>query len=90
MKLNKCFRNIAILVLLVFAPSIINEAKPAEVSIFEASAGRTTVYVCTGPNAEKYHKSSKCRGIRKSSCKIVSIDLADAKKAGYKPCKICY
>ena len=89
MKLKGYIKALSLIALFAFTPSMMGEAMPVRINV-EASAGSTTVYICTGPNAEKYHKSSKCRGIRKCSCKIVSIDLSDAKKQGYKPCKICY
>lgn len=89
MKLKGYIKTMALMALFAFTPSMMGEAIQTQAHIELASEGQT-VYICTGPKAEKYHKSSKCRGIRKCSCKIVSINLADAKKKGYKPCKICY
>lgn len=53
-------------------------------------AASETVYYCTGPNAAKYHRSAKCRGLRKCSCSIVKCTKSEAQAKGFKPCKICY
>ena len=49
-----------------------------------------TVYYCTGPNAKKYHSTSRCRGLRKCSCRIVKCSESEAQNKGFRPCKICY
>lgn len=49
-----------------------------------------TVYYCTGSNAKKYHSSSHCRGLRKCSYRIVKCSKSEARKKGFRPCKICY
>ncbi len=55
------------------------------------SAGETYVYVCTGPQAEKYHSKSDCGGLNKCSGDIKRITLSEAKKGPWKtPCKVCH
>lgn len=48
-----------------------------------------TVYICTGPKAKKYHKTSHCKGLNRCSGTIKSISIAEARKH-YSPCNICY
>jgi len=54
------------------------------------SAGESYVYICTGPQSKKYHKTEKCRGLNKCSGTIKKITLEEAKKINRTPCKICY
>ena len=49
----------------------------------------TTVLICTGKHATKYHKK-KCRGLKNCKAKIKEITLSKAREDGYKECKICY
>lgn len=66
----------------------------ASVSMSGYDAARTqevtTVYVCTGGYATKYHSSYDCRGL--SNCKgdVVSMSESDAIKKGRSRCKICF
>lgn len=65
----------------------------AVIALFMAiniSAGDSYVYICTGPQSKKYHKTDKCRGLNKCSGTIKKITLEEAKKIGRTPCKICY
>lgn len=48
-----------------------------------ANNGKVTVYVTN--NGDKYHRDG-CRSLAKSK---IPISLADAKAAGYTPCKVC-
>ena len=51
----------------------------------------TPVYICTGPQSERYHKTNTCRGLSKCSTKIIKVTQEDAvKKYNRTPCKICY
>lgn len=45
-----------------------------------------TVYICKGPMSKKYHFNSNCRGLKRCSTKISSIDIAKAKKMGRTLC----
>lgn len=55
------------------------------------AAGDTYVYVCTGPQAEKYHSKPNCRGLNRCSGDIKRITLSEAKKGPWKtPCKVCH
>lgn len=65
----------------------------AVIALFMAiniSAGDSYVYICTGPQSKKYHKTEKCRGLNKCSGTIKKITLEEAKKINRTPCKICY
>ena len=57
---------------------------------YVVEAKSQTVYYCTGPNAKKYHSTSRCRGLRKCSCRIVKCSKSEAQNKGFRPCKICY
>lgn len=48
-----------------------------------------TVYICTGPKAQVYHATSKCRGLNRCSGDIKAVSLEDIKKSR-RACKICY
>lgn len=54
------------------------------------SGGETYVYICTGPQSERYHKTSGCRGLEKCSKDVKKVTLAYAEEKGRTPCKICY
>lgn len=65
----------------------------AVIALFMAiniSAGESYVYICTGPQSKKYHKTDKCRGLNKCSGTIKKITLEEAKKINRTPCRICY
>ena len=50
----------------------------------------STVYICTGGYAKKYHSYSNCRGL--SNCKgdIIAVSKNTAKEKGRTACSICY
>ena len=50
----------------------------------------TTVYVCTGGYATKYHKTSKCRGLGNCKAEIVSVTEESAIRDSRTRCGICY
>lgn len=54
------------------------------------------VYI-TGSNTQtgevygtKYHKTKKCRSLKRSKKNIIKISVKKAKKKGYKKCKLCW
>lgn len=49
----------------------------------------TKVLICNSTGAYAYHKN-KCSGLQRCKAAILSVKVEDAKKAGRKPCKICY
>ncbi len=49
----------------------------------------TTVYVCSGPYAERYHKSYSCSGLNGCSGDIYSTTVSSARSKGKTPCQIC-
>ena len=54
------------------------------------STKETYVYICTGPQSKKYHKTKGCRGLNRCSASIIQISLSKAKSMGRGPCGICY
>jgi len=48
-----------------------------------------TVLICESKSAYAYH-AYECSGLRRCRHTISKVSLADAKNAGYKPCKICH
>lgn len=48
------------------------------------------VYICTGPNSKRYHKSSHCRGFKHCSGSIQAITVSKAQAINRTPCKWCY
>ena len=48
------------------------------------------VYICTGPTAYAYHKTTNCKGLRRCKGDIQKISLGQAKAENRKACKLCY
>jgi len=48
------------------------------------------VYICTGPQSKRYHRSRYCRGLESCSDDIELVDVSEAKDKGRTPCGICY
>ncbi|MBQ7853125.1 MAG: hypothetical protein IJ342_09695 [Muribaculaceae bacterium] len=48
------------------------------------------VYICTGPSSKRYHKTERCKGLRKCSDDVIRISKSQAINQGKTPCKICY
>ena len=48
------------------------------------------VYICTGPKATVYHKTSDCRGLNRCSGSIKKVSEAQAKSMKRRRCQICY
>lgn len=48
------------------------------------------VYICTGRSSKRYHKTSRCEGLRRCSGEIRAVSVAEAERMGRTPCKICY
>lgn len=59
-------------------------------SLYSAPSQGGMVYVCTGPNSERYHKSSDCTGLSRCSDEIEAYSREEARSLGYTPCGICY
>lgn len=49
----------------------------------------TAVYICTGPQSKRYHKTKDCMGLGSCSKEVRTISLSDAKKSRT-PCRYCY
>jgi len=48
------------------------------------------VYVCIGKSATRYHNTYYCRGLSNCRADIEEVSVAEAKRKGRTPCKICY
>jgi len=46
------------------------------------------VYVTTSSRGQKYHKSKRCRTLRRSH--VVKMKKKKARRQGYRACKVCY
>ena len=76
-------RLLCILFLLVSGTIGINADKSGDTNEVE-------VYICTGPQSKRYHKTSSCRGLKSCSKEIVKVPLKKAKDLGRTPCGYCY
>lgn len=47
------------------------------------------VYVCSGPNAKRYHSVEDCMGLRNCSGEILELTVVDAEDYGLTPCRMC-
>lgn len=48
------------------------------------------VYICTGQQSKRYHRSPYCRGLRNCSDEIEEVDVETAEEYDRTPCRICY
>lgn len=49
------------------------------------------VYICTGPQSKRYHKTKSCKGLSKCSTKIIQVSIEEATDDYYRtPCGYCY
>lgn len=48
------------------------------------------VYICTGPNSKRYHRSSNCKGFNRCSGSVRKLSVEQARQMGRTPCKWCY
>lgn len=67
-----------------------DQKKQEPTSLYSAPSQSGMVYVCTGPNSERYHKSSDCTGLSRCSDEIEAYSREEARSLGYTPCGICY
>lgn len=67
-----------------------DQKKQEPASLYSAPSQSGMVYVCTGPNSERYHKSSDCTGLSRCSDEIEAYSREEARSLGYTPCGICY
>lgn len=59
-------------------------------TLLSFNAIKTTVYICNGPKAAVYHKSSECKGLNRCSTNIASVSEEKAIHMGRRKCKIEY
>lgn len=59
-------------------------------SMGEQPQASAKVYICTGPQSKRYHKTPDCQGLRSCSKEIKEVTLEYAKKLGRTPCGYCY
>ena len=48
------------------------------------------VYICTGSQSKRYHKTEDCIGLSRCSRTIEKVSVKDAKELGRTPCGYCY
>ena len=48
------------------------------------------VYICTGNQSYRYHKTEYCIGLSKCSQSIEEWSMEEAKRLGRTPCRLCY
>lgn len=51
---------------------------------------KDNVYICTGIQSKRYHKTEDCIGLSKCSRSIEEISIEEAEKLGRTPCGYCY
>lgn len=51
---------------------------------------KDNVYICTGSQSKKYHKTEDCIGLSKCSRSIEEMSIEEAKELGRTPCGYCY
>lgn len=56
----------------------------------EMNPPQTKVYICTGPQSKRFHKTPNCKGLQSCSKEIKAVTLEQARKMGRTPCKWCY
>lgn len=49
-----------------------------------------TVYICTGPQSKRYHRTSSCRGLSSCSKEVIAVSLEKAKRMGRTRCGWCF
>lgn len=54
------------------------------------TAQETYVYICTGPQSKRYHKTNSCRGLNKCSGDVLKVTITKAKSMNRTACGWCY
>ena len=57
---------------------------------YEAVPSAEYVYICTGPQSKRYHKTKNCKGLDRCSKEVIKVTKAFAEEKGRTPCKGCY
>lgn len=77
-------------VFVVALPFVIyNRCQQKRIDPLVGTPGPVTVYICTGPYAERYHLSTDCHGLQQCGWDIDSVPLDTAKYYGYTLCGFC-
>ena len=50
---------------------------------------QSQVYICTGPDAYRYHKTDRCRGLNRCTGEIRKVPVSYAQSVGFTACRIC-
>lgn len=50
----------------------------------------SSVYICTGSNSYRYHRTSSCSGLNNCQAEIEKVSVSYATSIGRTPCKKCY
>ena len=77
----------SVFIAFMLSTTLCDISAPAKKAVKETTQ---IVYVCTGPKAYTYHKSSDCSGLNNCSGSVISVSLSKAKQMGRRPCKKCY
>lgn len=56
---------------------------------FTNTSQQNQVYICTGPDAYRYHKTDRCRGLNRCTGDIKKVSVSYAQSVGFTACKIC-
>lgn len=59
-------------------------------SFCASTSTNSYVYICTGPKAKVYHRTTRCSGLNNCSGSIKKITVAQAKQMGRRACRKCY
>lgn len=76
-------------VLSFFTGRCLNDSRPIGIDKIVGEAN-SSVFVCTGQNAKKYHSSPNCNWISNCSGEIKQISVEEAESHGLLPCRGCY
>lgn len=63
---------------------------PTKKSIKDDEDIDNRVYICTGLQSKRYHRSPYCRGLNSCSDEIEAVDVETAEDYDRTPCGICY
>ena len=83
----KCKMGKTILIAIALMLGHFNYVQPTS---FKMKANESYVYICTGPYAKKYHKTSSCKGLDNCSESVKKVTENYAIDKGRTRCKICY
>lgn len=78
------------MIALIVTTLLMGEVFFAHPDMLQLQSKETYVYICTGPYAKKYHKTSTCKGLDNCSESIKKVTESYAIDKGRTKCKKCY